>query len=370
MTSTISHTPTMPPAQAELLRTGTVIPAHPLALNADRTLDERHQRALTRYYVDAGAGGIAVGVHSTQFEIRERGMFRSVLELASQAADEWLANRGERPFIKVGGVAGDLDQAVKEAQLAADLGYHAVLLSPPRPEPGHALYGQVEQIEKYALERARAVGEIIPVIGFYLQEAIRGPRLSYDFWREFVEIPSVVAVKAAPFNRYRTLDVIRAVAESDRRDEITMYTGNDDSIIMDLLSDFTYEVRGEVQTLQIRGGLLGHWSVWTKRAVEMQEQAAKARAGDLELLADLVRKASAVTDANAALFDSTNDFAGCIPGIHEILRRQGLMQGTWCLNPNEVMSPGQVEEIDRVLRTHPWLTDDEFVAERLDEWLS
>lgn len=352
---------------AKLLHEGTVIPAHPLALNADRTLDEVHQRALSRYYFDAGSGGIAVGVHSTQFEIRDHGMYSPILELAAETVDEW--NTQNRPFLKVAGVAGTTENAVAEAEIAAELGYHAVLLSPPRPGPEDDLWGRPEEIERYALDRARAVGEVMPVIGFYLQEAIRGPRLSFDFWRQFVEIESVVAVKAAPFNRYRTLDVARAIAESSRRDEVTLYTGNDDTIVHDLLSDFTFDVDGDSVTVNIRGGLLGHWSVWTKRAVEMHQQTQRAREGDRGLLSDLMSKANAVTDANGALFDAVNNFAGCIPGVHEILRRQGLMQGRWCLNPEEVVSPGQVDELDRVIRSHPWLTDDEFVAEHLDEWL-
>lgn len=362
--------PTLDHDLSKLLLDGAVIPAHPLALTEQRKLDEKHQRALTRYYAASGSGGIAVGVHSTQFEIRDVGLYRPILELASQTADEAMLARPGEPFLKVGGVAGPIESAVREAEIAAELGYHAVLLSPPRPGPSDDLWGRQEDIERYALERARAVGEVLPVIGFYLQEAILGPRLSFEFWQKFVEIESVVAIKAAPFNRYRTLDVVRSVAESPRREQIALYTGNDDTIVHDLLSDFTYEVDGAPVNVAIKGGLLGHWSVWTKRAVEMHAQAERARNGNLEDLASLVKRAGAVTDANAALFDPVNNFAGCIPGVHEILRRQGLMQGTWCLNPNEVMSPGQSEELDRVIRTHPWLTDDEFVAQHLDEWLS
>lgn len=359
--------PTLSPQIAELLRQGTVIPAHPLALHEDLTFDERHQRALSRYYAAAGAGGIAVGVHSTQFEIREHGLYRPVLELAAETVQDRAARA---PFIKVAGVAGNTEDAVKEAEIAADLGYDVVLLSPPRPALDDPIWNTPEEIERYALERARAVGEVLPVIGFYLQEAIRGPRLSHSYWRQFMEIESVVAVKAAPFNRYRTIDVARAIAESGRSGEVTLYTGNDDAIVHDLISPYEFQGADGNIEVSVKGGLLGHWSVWTKRAVEIQEQAARARGGNLEDLNDLVRKANAITDSNAALFDAANNFAGCIPGVHEILRRQGLMEGRWCLNRDEVVSPGQIEELDRIIATHPWLTDDEFVAENLDNWLS
>jgi len=348
----------MPADVAHILADGAVIPAHPLALTTQRRLDERHQRALTRYYLAAGAGGLAVGVHTTQFEIREpaHNLLRPVLELAAEVMDA----EAQRPIIRVAGACGDTPQAVAEAELAASLGYHAVLLSPAVPGASH----------EHLLTRATAVGEVLPIIGFYLQEAIGGPPLPVAFWRAFADLPSVVAVKTAPFNRYRTIDVVRAVAESDRGAEIALYTGNDDAIVADLLSEFRFRSGDREVVRHINGGLLGQWAVWTRRAVEMLDQAKAARAGDLATLALLTARASAVTDANAAVFDAANGFAGSIPGVHEVLRRQGLMTGTWCLSPDQVLSPGQAEELTRVTETHPWLTDDEFVAAHLDHWLT
>jgi dihydrodipicolinate synthase/N-acetylneuraminate lyase len=364
-------TATLPVDVAALLRAGTVIPAHPLALTEQRRLDERHQRALTRYYLASGAGGVAVGVHTTQFEIREPGidLYEPVLALAADTIDQALAV-DPRPFLRVAGVAGPTAQAVAEAETAARLGYHAVLLSPPRPAADDPVLADPARFEDLMIERAAAVGEVLPVIGFYLQAAIRGPRLSLDFWRRFAELDAVVAIKAAPFDRYKTLDVARAVASSSRGSQIALYTGNDDAIVADLLSDLVFEgPDGEPVTRRVRGGLLGHWSVWTRRAVELLAQVEQARAGDREALADLVHRSAAITDANAALFDPSHGFAGCIAGVHEVLRRQGLMAGTWCLDPAETLSPGQSEEIDRVLRLHPWLSDDAFVAEHLEGWL-
>ncbi|WP_169164196.1 dihydrodipicolinate synthase family protein [Cellulomonas taurus] len=351
------------PALHHLLHDGAVIPAHPLALTAERRFDERHQRALTRYYAASGAGGVAVGVHTTQFEIREPGidLYEPVLALAADVLDREV----DRPFLRVAGVAGPTAQAVAEAEIAAGLGYHAVLLSPPRPA-----IGAPEPTEDAMIERAAAVGEVLPVIGFYLQAAIRGPRLGLSFWRRFAELESVVAVKAAPFDRYRTLDVARAVAGSSRGADIALYTGNDDAIVADLLSDLTFDgPDGSPVTRRVSGGLLGHWSVWTRRAVELLDLVRDARAGDGAAVVELMSRAAAITDANAALFDPSHDFAGCIAGVHEVLRRQGLLAGTWCLDPAEGLSPGQSAEIDRVLRLHPWLSDDEFVAEHLDGWL-
>lgn len=351
------------PALHQLLHDGAVIPAHPLALTAERRFDERHQRALTRYYAASGVGGVAVGVHTTQFEIREPGidLYEPVLALAADVLDREV----DRPFLRVAGVAGPTAQAVAEAEIAAGLGYHAVLLSPPRPA-----IGAPEPTEDAMIERAAAVGEVLPVIGFYLQAAIRGPRLGLSFWRRFAELESVVAVKAAPFDRYRTLDVARAVAGSSRGADIALYTGNDDAIVADLLSDLTFDgPDGSPVTRRVSGGLLGHWSVWTRRAVELLDLVRDARAGDGAAVVELMSRAAAITDANAALFDPSHDFAGCIAGVHEVLRRQGLLAGTWCLDPAEGLSPGQSAEIDRVLRLHPWLSDDEFVAEHLDGWL-
>ncbi|MCC6353201.1 MAG: dihydrodipicolinate synthase family protein [Verrucomicrobiae bacterium] len=344
----------------EHLLEGHVIPAHPLALTAARKFDERRQRALTRYYVASGAGGIAVGVHSTQFEIREPGhaLLRPVLELASRAADEALA-RSPRPFAKIAGACGDTRAAVAEAELARGLGYHAVLLS---------LGALRDATEDALIAHCRAVAETMPLIGFYLQPAVGGRVLPYRFWRRFAEIPNVVAIKMAPFNRYQTLDVVRAVAESGRRD-IALYTGNDDNIVADLVTPFALDTAGGRIEMRIVGGLLGHWAVWARTAVGLLEEikAARARAAiDPALLARGVE----ITDCNAAFFDAANRFAGCIPGIHEVLRRQGLLEGTWCLNPHEVLSPGQAEEITRVHRAYPHLNDDAFVASHLDAWLS
>jgi len=338
---------------------GQVIPALPLALNPERKFDERHQKALARYYVAAGSGGLAVGVHSTQFEIREpqHNLFQPVLELAAQTLDEEL-QRNPRPFVKIAGVVGQTKQAVSEAELAVSLGYHAGLLS---------LAAWKDADDAVLLQHCRAVADVIPVVGFYLQPSVGGRVLSYEFWRAFAEIPNVVAIKIAPFNRYQTLDVVRAVAESGRAD-IALYTGNDDSIVVDLLTRFQIQVNGKAVERIIVGGLLGHWAVWTKRAVELLEEIKVARQQP-QLDASWLTRAIAVTDSNAVFFDAANRFAGCIPGIHEVLRRQGLLQGTWCLNPHEELSPGQAEEIDRVIRAYPELNDDHFVAEHRDEWL-
>lgn len=310
-----------------------VIPAHPLALTAERKLDERRQRALSRYYLEAGAGGLAVGVHTTQFAIRERGLLRPVLEIAAGEM------RG-RGVMRVAGVCGPTPQAIAEAALARDLGYNAGLLS-----LGALREASIAQL----LDHSRAVAEIIPVFGFYLQPSVGGRVLPYEFWRRFVEIENVAAIKVAPFNRYQTIDVVRAVRESGR--SIPLYTGNDDHIILDLLSgDFA-------------GGLLGHWAVWTRRAVEQVEAARRGPSPELFRLAD------EVTDSNAAFFDPAHGFSGCIAGLHEVLRRQGLLAGRWCLDPAEDLSPGQMEEIDRVYRAYPHLNDDAFVREHLDRWL-
>ena len=327
------------------LRAGVVIPAHPLALTAARRLDEPRQRALTRYYLAAGAGGVAVAVHTTQFEIREPryGLFEPVLELAAEEL------RGA-PAVKVAGILGRTPQAVREAEFAARCGYDVGLLSLSawRDAPVAELIGH-----------ARAVAKIIPLFGFYLQPAVGGRHLSYDFWRKFAEIPQVAAIKIAPFNRYRTLDAIRAVADSGRAGEIALYTGNDDNIVADLTTPFRFCGR----TLRMQGGLLGQWAVWTRRAVEMLDRIhAAPESPDLTLGVE-------ITDANAALFDAANQFRGCIPGIHEVLRRQGLLAGRWCLNPDQDLSPGQAQEMDRVCRAYPHLQDDDFVRQHLDEWL-
>jgi dihydrodipicolinate synthase/N-acetylneuraminate lyase len=342
-------------AVRERLRAGAVIPAHPLALTAERKLDERRQVALTRYYCDAGAGGVAVGVHTTQFAIREAGLLRPVLALALDAVRAHEASSGRR-LVKVAGVCGLTPQALSEAALARDLGYDAGLLS---------LAALREATTDELLAHCRLLAEVIPLFGFYLQPAVGGRVLQADFWRGFLEIGPVVAVKVAPFNRYETLEVARALAESGRAREVTLYTGNDDTIVADLLSDFDF---GGGRRVAFAGGLLGQWAVWTRKAVEMLEAIQACRrdggGGALRLLA----LGQELTDANAALFDARNGFRGCIAGLHEVLRRQGLLAGRWCLDPSEDLSPGQEAEIGRVLRAHPHLSDDAFVAENLDRW--
>jgi dihydrodipicolinate synthetase family protein len=330
-----------------------VIPAHPLALTARRKLDERRQAALTRYYIDAGAGGIAVGVHTTQFAIRQprHGLLRPVLELAAGTARAWPG--GDRIAL-VAGITGNTRQAVAEAGLARDLGYHAGLVS---------LGGMRKATDRQLVAHCRRIGEIVPVFGFYLQPAVGGRTLGFRFWRELAELPTLVAIKIAPFNRYATLDVVRAVAESGRED-VALYTGNDDAIVNDLVTPFRPIANGNPVTRRIVGGLLGQWAVWTRRAVELLERVKAGEAGNL------AGEGAAITDANGAIFDAANGFAGCIPGIHEILRRQGLLRGTWCLDPEERLSPGQSREIDRVTRAYPQLTDDVFVRENLDRWLA
>ena len=329
------------------LRSGLVIPAHPLALNSKRRLDERRQRALTRYYLTAGAGGIAVGVHTTQFAIRDpkHGLLKPVLELAAEETRTGAV-------VKVAGVCGKRKQAVAEAQLAASLGYDVALLS----------LGELKDhsIAKL-LEHSSCIASIIPVMGFYLQTAVGGRLLPHEFWRQFVEIENVVAIKIAPFNRYQTIDVVRAVAESGRAHEIALYTGNDDNILNDLLTPFDFGSK----RIRIVGGLLGHWAIWTKTAVAQLQMVKAAYNGSSEILT----LGAQVADANAAVFDAANQFRGCIPGIHEVLRRQKLLAARWCLDPKEDLSPGQLEEIERVCRSYPHLQDDIFVKEHLDDWL-
>lgn len=336
----------------DLLMAGIVIPAHPLALTENRILDEEHQRLLTHYYMQSGAGGVAVGVHSTQFEIRdpEIGLFEKILALAAEEIDR---AQLDRPFIKVAGICGPTEQAVSEAKIAVGLGYDIGLLS---------MGGLQGLTEEEILKRTADVAEVIPVFGFYLQPSVGGRIFSYDFWRKFVDIDGVEAIKCASFNRYQTLDVMRAVANSPRRDEIAMYTGNDDNIVADLLTDYIFTVGGKRVRVNFRGGLLGHWAVWTKKAVELLDEVKSFRKQpDGEAIAALLAKGVKITDVNAALFDPSNAFKGCIPGIHEVLRRQGLLQGLWCINPSETLSVGQLDEIDRVYRDYPELNDDAFV---------
>jgi len=352
--------PTLPAAIRNALDRGVAIPAMPLALTAARRLDERRQRALIRYYAASGAGGLAVGVHTTQFAIRDprHGLFEPVLALAAEELGRADRSRVE-PTIRIAGLCGGTRQAVAEAELARDHGYHAGLLS---------LAALTDAAQDALIAHCRAVAEVIPLFGFYLQPSVGGRVLPYGFWREFAEIDGVVAVKIAPFNRYQTLDVIRAVAAAGRGD-IALYTGNDDAIVQDLLTPYRIETaRGPVER-RIVGGLLGHWSVWTSRAVALLGEC-QAAAHSATVPSGLLRTAVRVTDANAAFFDASHNYAGCIAGLHEVLRRQGLLAGTWCLDPEEGMSPGQAEEIDRVYRSYPELNDDAFVAAHRDAWLS
>jgi hypothetical protein len=364
----------------EHLGHGVVIPAHPLALTARRTLDERRQVGLTRYYVDAGAGGLAVGVHTTQFAIRSHGLLRPVLTLARDTVRTWRP-LARRPVAMIAGVVGPTRQALDEAELARALGYDAILVS---------LGALPDAPDAALLRHCRRLAEVLPVFGFYLQPAVGGRVLGFRFWREFAEVPNVVAIKIAPFNRYQTLDVVRAVVESGR-DDLALYTGNDDAIVADLLTPFEFASGGRSVRRYIVGGLLGQWAVWTERAVALLDRARRLRerggdAADAErvgaraagtsarraarITVDWLTLGARLTDANAAIFDAANGFAGCIPGIHEVLRRQGLLRGVWCLDPRERLSATQGRELDRVLRAYPELADDAFVAEHRDRWLS
>lgn len=333
----------LPPVVKDLLLAGTVIPAHPLALTDALQIDEHCQRGLTRYYIESGAGGIAIGVHTTQFAIRkpEFNFFEPVLKMA---ADEIAGLELKRPFIKVAGICGPTGQAVKEAELAVRYGYHLGLVS---------LGGLPEYSEAELIGHISVISQSIPVFGFYLQPAVGGRALSYDFWRVFADIPNVHAIKVAAFNRYQTLDVVRAICESERSDEIALYTGNDDNIVADLLTPYRFAVDGSLVEKRFAGGLLGHWAVWTRRAVSLLQEIKQCIANDYAGIEGLLRHGMAVTDMNAALFDVQHSFSGCIAGIHEVLRRQGLMKGIWCLDPHEGLSPGQMEELDRIYRSYP-----------------
>ncbi len=350
------HWSELPSETVALLRAGTVIPAHPLALDRSRKLDARRQRALTRYYLDAGAGGLAVGVHSTQFAIREVGLYEPVLELAARTAREW----SQAPVCLIAGLAGRTAQACNEAQVALAHGYHAGMLSLA------AMRGaSVNEL----IEHCTAVAATVPLIGFYLQPAVGGIELPAEFWRRFAAIDNVIAIKIAPFNRYRTLDVVRGVVAARAEHRVTLYTGNDDHIVLDLALPFSVARGDERVEVRIRGGLLGHWSVWTRSAVrQLQRIHAAIERGTID--PELLALDSRVTDCNAAFFDVANNFAGCIAGCHEVLRRQGLLEGIWCLDPNETLSPGQQGEIERVCREHADLADDAFVADGLARWLA
>jgi hypothetical protein len=342
------------------LQRGVVIPAFPLAIDENRNIDEKRQRALARYYLDAGAGGIAVGVHTTQFEIRlpQFNLFRRVLEIARDEFDQFSV-KTKRPIIRVAGIVGQTQQAVSEAELAVDSGYHIGLLS---------LAALKDVANEEIIKHCKIVAQRIPIFGFYLQPAVGGRLLNADFWRAFAKIDNVVAIKIAPFNRYHTLDVVRGVAESGRADEIALYTGNDDNILNDLLTEYSFTVDNRVIKKRIVGGLLGQWAVWTQKAVQLLDDVhQRFESGDVK---ELLSLAPRITDANAAFFDAAHNFAGCIVGIHEVLRRQGLLNGLWTLNENETLSPGQKEEIDRVYDAYPELNDDTFVKENLHKWLN
>ena len=335
-----------------LLQQGTVIPAHPLALNKDLQLDVKRQQALTRYYIAAGAGGVAVGVHTTQFEIRKPDI--NLLEPVLQSAAEEIEKaKLERPFIKVAGIVGPTDAALREAELARRYGYHLGLVS---------MGGLSSYSEHELIKRVEKISAIIPIFGFYLQPAVGGRILSYEFWRDFSDIPNVYAIKVAAFNRYQTLDVVRAVCDSPRRNEIALYTGNDDNIVADLLTPYRFRINDEIIEKRFVGGLLGHWAVWTKKSVELFEEIKRCMADNNGDLKTLLSKGIEVTDMNAAIFDAKNSFRGCIAGIHEVLRRQGLLEGIWCLDPEEKLSPGQAEDIQRIYRSYPHFTDDEFAS--------
>lgn len=354
------HYSEIPKEIIENLHKGVVIPALPLALDRNRKHDVRRQRALIRYYLDAGAGGLAVAVHTTQFEIRlpEYNLYEPVLKIAKEEIERFNINSG-KPVIRIAGVIGRTEQALREATLALENGYHAVLLS-------LAAFGKSSNSEM--IEHSRAIANVIPVVGFYLQPAVGGRDLDVNFWKEFASIDNVIAIKIAPFNRYQTLDVVRGVVDSGRAGEIALYTGNDDNILVDLLTEYHVAAKGSLAKKRIAGGLLGHWAVWTRTAVRLLETIREPGfKGDLNHLLALNGR---ITDSNAAFFDSANNFAGCIAGIHEVLRRQGLLEGIWTLNKDEKLSPGQADEIDRVYNGYPDLNDDAFVAENLERWLN
>ena len=346
----------------EKLHNGTVIPANPLALDENRQFDPKRERALLRYYLDAGVGGLAVAVHTTQFEIRDPkiNLLETVLKVAAEEVERYEATHDD-VIVKIAGVCGPVEQALKEAELAKKYGYDAVLLSPG---------GLKNLTEDEMIARTEAVAAVMPVVGFYLQPSVGGRLFTYNYWQRLAEIKNVVAIKTAPFNRYQTLDVLRAVATSSRADEIAMYTGNDDNIVIDLITNYTFTEGGKTYSKRFVGGLLGHWCVWTKKVVEMYHMLMKVRDEEGGITPEILSLANAVTDLNAVFFDAANGFAGCIAGLHEVLRRQGIFKGIWCLNPEETMSPGQNEEIDRVYRMYPELSDDDFVKANLDKWLA
>jgi hypothetical protein len=350
------HWSNLPEPVLRVFRKGTVIPAHPLALDPARKFDRISQRALTRYYIDAGAGGLAVGVHSTQFAIREVGLYRPVLELAAETAKTWT----DRPFVMIAGVIGRTAQAVEEGRTARALGYHAVLLS---------LAAMKGASDDELIEHCRAVAAEMPLVGFYLQPVVGGITLSRSFWTRFAAIENVIAIKVAPFNRYGTLDVACGIVTAGAEERVSLYTGNDDHIVSDLVTPFAIRAGGREVIVRFKGGLLGHWSVWVKSAVALLERLHAAVATG-PIPPEILAIDSLVTDCNSVIFDVANNFAGCIPGCHEILRRQGLMTSIHCLDPHETLSPGQPEGIDRLHATYPEWHDDAFVTENLGRWRS
>jgi len=351
----------IPTSLLERLRDGMVIPAMPLALDHRRQFDPRRQRALIRYYIDAGAGGLAVAVHTTQFEIRDPqfNLLAPVLNLASEAIDAWCTYR-HTAIMKIAGVCGRTAQALREAELAREAGYHACLVS---------LAAFSDDSVETMVAHCREISRIMPVIGFYLQPAVGGRVLPYEFWRRFVEIENLLAIKVAPFNRYYTLDVVRAVCDAGREKEVALYTGNDDHIVMDLLTEYVLETPAGTRRTRMAGGLLGHWAVWTKRAVELLEEIKRTVREGGAIPPNLLTLGEQITECNAAFFDAAHGFAGCIAGLHYVLQRQGLLEGIWCLDPQQRLSPGQQAEIDRVYQAYPELNDDDFVQAHLSEWL-
>lgn len=341
----------------QFLHSGLVIPANPTALTKSLKLDERRQRALSRYYLDAGSKGLAIGVHTSQFEIRDAGLYKPVLELGKEEIDSF-CSKNDKTIFRIAGVLGNTEQAVKEAEIASDLGYHAVLIS---------LAALKNNSNEQLIEHCKSVANVIPLIGFYLQPSVGGRILNSNFWKEFARIKGVVAIKMAPFDRYYTIDVIRGVAESGRANEIALYTGNDDNIVADLLTEFSIPIGNKIIKKKIVGGLLGHWAVWNKKAVELMNRIKLSSDSHYPSLLNLGAK---ITDANAAFFDARNGFKGSVAGIHEVLIRQGLLEGNYTINPKEVLSPGQKEEIDRVYKIYPELNDDAFVKNNLDKWLN
>ena len=342
------------------IKDGAMIPAIPLALDNNRKWDERRQRAVLRYYFDAGVGGVGIGVHTTQFEIRkpEIGLFQPVLELGIEEIIR-AEKRLNRTLLRVAGICGKTSQAVSEAKLISEMGYHAGLLNVS------AMNG--ESIDSI-VEHCRLVAEVIPVFGFYLQTAVGGVLLPYEFWRRFAEIENVAAIKMAPFNRYQTFDVVRAVIESGRED-IALYTGNDDNIVIDMLAPYRIKTANGIVERRITGALLGHYAVWTKKSAEIFEKCKNEALKD-SVSSEMLILANEVTDTNAVFYDAANNFAGCRAGLHEVLRRQGIFENTFCLDSNETLGAGQIEEIHRVYKAYPHLNDDDFVAQHLDEWLS